>query len=138
MYICTLYKIWYHFSSTLNRGVRCSGHIYVSAILSNLSKQFWDLKEEGTIFIIPGSNLSDVINNNTWLCSFVKVFPSCRPGAGCRGGVTRLGRGTMCEELNLEMSGWSRLAATAGNEGPRSLKAPRCKDRKGRAALRNS
>ena len=61
MYICTLYKIWYHFSSTLNRGVRCSGHIYVSALLSTPSKQFWDLKEEGTIFIIPGSNLSDVI-----------------------------------------------------------------------------
>ena len=76
--LCTFYKIWYHFSSTLNRGVRCSGHIYyVSALLSTPSKQFWDLKEEGTIFIIPGSNLSDVINNNTWLCSFVKVFPSC-------------------------------------------------------------
>ena len=137
MYICTLYKIWYHFSSTLNRGVRCSGHIYVSALLSTPSKQFWDLKEEGTIFIIPGSNLSDVINNNTRLCSFVKVFPSC---LGRVPGVGRRDETWQRDNVRGIKSGDVRLAATAGNEGPRSLKAPRCKDHKGRAlpaALRN-
>ena len=126
MYICTLYKIWYHFSSTLNRGVRCSGHIYVSALLSNPSKQFWDLKEEGTIFIIPGSNLSDVINNNTRLCSFVKVFPSCLGRVS--GGVTRLGRGTMCEELNLEMSGWPLELQTKVREVCKPLDAKIIRD----------
>ena len=53
------------------------------------------------------------------------------PGAGCRRDET-----WQRDNVRGIKSGDVRLAARAGNEGSRSLKAPRCNDDKGRAALR--
>ena len=63
------------------------------------------------------------------------MFPSCPgrvPGAGCRRDET-----WQRDNVRGIKSGDVRLAARAGNEGPRSLKAPRCKDHKGQVAWRH-
>ena len=49
------------------------------------------------------------------------------PGAGCRRDET-----WQRDNVRGIKSGDVRLAARAGNEDPRSLKAPRCNDHKGR------